>query len=177
MVDREARTDITDRMLWQRGCVTDVPEDDGARYLDLAAFADGRLDADERERVAEWLQSHPEAAGDIEAARALARTVTDDALSETAIARACALVGDTGSSRRNPVVAFHTRKIRRPVLAPVAQWSGLAAALVVAGWLGFTLGMDASGMIGPSRAGSDDGIAQDLFGPSRGFFRDLTGGV
>jgi hypothetical protein len=59
----------------------------------------------------------------------------------------------------------------------MAQWGGLAAALVVAGWLGFTLGMDTSGMIARNGAEPNDGIAQELFGLSPGFFRDLTGGA
>jgi len=40
------------RALWQRSCRTDAPEDEAARLLDLAAFADGRLETDERDRVA-----------------------------------------------------------------------------------------------------------------------------
>jgi hypothetical protein len=47
----------------------------------------------------------------------------------------------------------------------------------VAGWLGFTLGMDASGFIARNGPDPDDGIAQELFGSSPGFFRDLTGGA
>ena len=174
---REARTDIADRILWQRSQSIDAVEDEGARYLDMAAFAEGRLDPDERERVAEWLRSHPEAAGDIEAARALASGAAIGYLSETAVARACALVGGGAASRPGSVIAFRARAGSRPVFATVTQWGSLAAALVVAGWLGFTLGMDASGMMAPGRPGSDDGVTQDLFGSSPAFFRDLTGGA
>lgn len=155
----------------------EVAEDECARYLDMAALAEGRLDPDERERVAEWLQSHPEAAADIAAARVLASAGTDEALSEMAVLRARALVGGADASRRSPVIAFRARESRRPLLAPVAQWSGLAAALVVAGWLGFTLGMDASGWMGRNAPEPEDGVAQELFGASSGFFRDLTGGA
>jgi anti-sigma factor RsiW len=176
IVGREARMDNADRVLWQRGQITDAVEDECARYLDMAAFAEDRLDPDERERVAEWLRSHPDAAGDIAVARALASGAPYAALPETVVARACAIVGDAGPSRRGSVVAFRPRADRRPVLA-IAQWSGLAAALVVAGWLGFTLGMDTSGMIARTGAEPDDGIAQELFGSSPAFFRDLTGGA
>ncbi len=169
--------DIADRILWQRSRVTDAVEDECDRFLDMAAFADGRLDPDERERIAEWLQSHPEAAGDIAAARALASGAAYETLSRTGLARASALVGDSGPSRRGTVVAFPARHGKRPGLAAIAQWGGLAAAMVVAGWLGFTLGMDASGMLARNGPGSDDGVAQELFGSSPAFFRDLTGGA
>ena len=45
--DRES-----DRLLWQRSRTTDAPEDETGRFLDLAAFADGLLDEEERDRVA-----------------------------------------------------------------------------------------------------------------------------
>src|SRR5690242_18580250 len=104
MVSREARMDIADRILWQRSQSIEAVEDEGARYLDIAAFAEGRLDLDERERVADWLRSHPDAAGDIEAARALASGATREILSETAVARACVLVGDRAASRPGSIV-------------------------------------------------------------------------
>src|SRR5689334_17721089 len=115
----------------------------------MAAFAEGRLDPDERERVAEWLRGRPDAVGDIEAARALANGAAPGHylpghLSETAVARACALIDGGAASRRGTVIAFRTGTVRRPVLTTVTQWGSLAAALVVAGWLGFALGMDAS---------------------------------
>jgi hypothetical protein len=169
--------DIADRLLWQRSCVTDAVEDDYDRFLDMAAFADGRLDSDERERIAEWLHSHKEAAGDIVAARALANAGTYQTLSKTGLARASALVGDTSLSPRGTVLAFPVGPGRRSGLAAIAQWGGLAAAMVVAGWLGFTLGVDASGMLARNGPGPDDGVVQELFGSSPAFFRDMTGGA
>jgi anti-sigma factor RsiW len=170
--------DIADRILWQRSQSIDAVEDEGARYLDMAAFAEGRLDPDEREHVAEWLRSHPDAVGDIEAARALASGAEPAGhLSEAAVARACALVGGGAASRPGSVIPFRARAFRRPALASITQWGSLAAAMVVAGWLGFALGMDASGIMGPNRPGSDDGVMQDLFGSSPVSFRDLTGGA
>ena len=175
---REARTDIADRILWQRSQSIDAVEDEGARYLDLAAFAEGRLDPDERERVAEWLRSRPDAAGDIAAARALASAAAPGYLSETAVARACALVGGGAASRPGSVIAF-PRQSRPPTRPRHRSRSGAAwpPRMVVAGWLGFTLGMDASDTIASGRPGSDDGVTQDLFGSSPAFFRDLTGGA
>jgi anti-sigma factor RsiW len=169
--------DRTDRNLWELGRVTDVVEDEAERLLDIAAFADGRLDADERDRIAAWLQSHPEAAGDVAAASALVGGAAHEILPETSFARACALVGGGGPSRHAIVVAFPPKSARRPGLAALAHWGGLAAAMVVAGWLGFRLGMDTSGMLARSGPGFDDGVAQELFGSSPAFFRDLTGGA
>jgi anti-sigma factor RsiW len=172
--------DIADRILWQRSRGIDAPENEAERYLDLAAFAEGRLDADERERIEEWLQRHPDAAADIAAARALA-AMRQAAAPETIVARACALLDGSAASRPGTVIPFrprfHTGAAMPPVLARVAQWGSLVAALVVAGWLGFTLGMDASGMLARSGPGIEDGIAQDLLGSSPAFFRDLTGGA
>ena len=170
--------DGADPLLWRRSCMVEAVEDECARFLDLAAFSEGRLDPDERERVAEWLQRHPGATDDIEAARALTNVDRREVLSESSMARACALVGTATPSLLGAVVAFRARAGRRPVLGPIAQWGSLAAALVVAGWLGFTLGMDTSGMLARNGGpGADDGVAQDLFGLSPAFFRDLTGGA
>jgi anti-sigma factor RsiW len=184
VVRREARTDSADQILWRRSCMIETVEDECALFLDLAAFSEGRLDPDERERVAERLRSHPDIAGDIDAARALASAAPHEALSEAAAARACALVGTTMLSRQGipgrlgSVVPFPMRAGRKPVLGTIAQWGSLAAALVVAGWLGFTLGMDTSGMLARSGGpAADDGVAQDLLGSPPAFFRDLTGGA
>ncbi|MGE0257317.1 MAG: anti-sigma factor [Alphaproteobacteria bacterium] len=169
--------DIADRNLWQLSRATDAVEDECERFLDMAAFADGRLDPDDRERVAEWLRSHPDAASDVAAARMPASAGACEFLPEPAVARASALVGGGGPSRRGTVVAFPVRAGKRPGFATMAQWGGLAAAMIVAGWLGFTLGMDASVMLGRSGPGFDDGVAQELLGSSPAFFRDLTGGA
>jgi anti-sigma factor RsiW len=170
-----------DQLLWRRSCMVETVEDECARFLDLAAFSEGRLDPDERERVADWLQRHPDEAGDVAAARALAGAARREVLSETAAGRACALVGPAAAGRRGLVVPFRRRADGKPLLGTIAQWGSLAAALVVAGWLGFTLGMDTSGMLArggaPAGPGYEDGAAQDLFGSSPGFFRDLTGGA
>ncbi len=160
--------DIADRNLWQRSRVTDAVEDECDRFLDMAAFADGRLDSDERERIAEWLQSHPEAAGDIAAARALAN---GGAYRDFVGNKPCARLRACRRQRSKP--AWVCRRIpgearQETGFAAIAQWGGLAAAMVVAGWLGFTMGMDASGMLARNGPGFDDGVAQELFGSSPG---------
>ena len=60
-----------DRRLWQRCRTMDADEDEAARFLDLAAYADGLLDIEERERVAALLAADPEAAADVRAAQRL----------------------------------------------------------------------------------------------------------
>src|ERR1700740_3261578 len=68
----QAPSPAEDRRLWQRCRTMDAEEDEAARFLDLAAYADGLLDIEERERIAALLAADPEAAADVRAARALA---------------------------------------------------------------------------------------------------------
>src|SRR5256885_17124511 len=69
---REAPAEAADRAVWQRSVTAETVEDEAERFLDLAGFADGRLDADERDRIADRLAQDPEASADVLAARALA---------------------------------------------------------------------------------------------------------
>src|SRR5436853_6445930 len=110
---REPATELPDRALWQRSGMTDAAEDDAERILDLAGFADGLLDADDRERVAERLAGDPLAAGDVAAARALA--AQNDRLEpapETVVARASTLLA--GAERHPNVVPFRIVRRDRP---------------------------------------------------------------
>src|SRR5438128_1727016 len=61
-----------DAALWRRSRTADMTaeEVEAERYLDLAGFADGRLDPDDSEQVAERLAGDPVAAGDVAAPRA-----------------------------------------------------------------------------------------------------------
>jgi anti-sigma factor RsiW len=112
--------------------------DEAERFLDLAAFADGRLDDDDTARIAALIARDADAAGDVAVARALAGVATTSA-DERVFARAAALIGEPGASAM--VIAFPPQRqdIRRPWYS-AATWSGLAAAIVCAGWLGFDLG-------------------------------------
>ena len=83
----------SDRDLWRRSCRTDAPEDEVARFLDLAAFADGLLEPDEHDRVAALLADDPAAADDVAAAQRLHGEALPGGL-ERIIARACAIVPD-----------------------------------------------------------------------------------
>ena len=142
--------------------------------LDLAGYADGRLDPDDRERVAEWLAGDPLAAGDVAAACALAEIAgRAEAVPETIIARASALVGES-TPQRDRVIPFPPSRRNRPRLRGMARWGSLVAAMAVASWLGFTLGMDTSLSFGQA---GEDGFLREMLDPSTGFMRDLTEGA
>src|SRR5436190_8656341 len=172
---RELRAGLSDRALWQHSRVSDAVEDDIERLLDLAGFADGRLDPDDQERVAERLQGDPIAAGDIAAARALgARAAALEAAPEPVIARACALV--ESADRRGTVVSLPVGRRDRPTLHHMVSWGSLAAAMAVASWLGFTLGMDTSRSFASRGQAGEDGFFSEMLDPPTGFIRDLTEG-
>jgi anti-sigma factor RsiW len=173
---------LPDPALWQLSRNTDASEDEAERILDLAGFADGCLDPDDRERVAEWLAEDPLAAGDIAAARALGPRAEElEAVPERVIARACALVRsgqvNGGKSGRGTVIPFPLGRADRPQLHRIAGWGSLVAAMAVASWLGFTLGMDASGSVGQFGQATEDGFLGELLDPSTGFMRELTEGA
>ena len=170
------RSRASEAALWRRSCLTEAAENDAERYLDLAGFVDGRLDPDERERVAAWLAVDATAAGDVAAAHAVARTAEDPpAAPDSIIARAVLLVGRR-EPQRGEVIPFPARQPDRPRLHRMAGWGSLAAAMAVASWLGFTLGVDTSLSFTQAVRGGEDGILSDLLDPSVGFVRDLTGG-
>ncbi|HLY46834.1 MAG TPA: hypothetical protein VKQ73_14725 [Stellaceae bacterium] len=173
---REPPTRSLEGALWRRASVTAAPEDDAGRYLDLAGFADGLLDPDDRERVAEWLTRDPVAAGDVAAARAAAgRRGQSPPTPEAIVARAAALV-DRSARPSGRVIPFALPPRRQPRLQHVAGWGGLVAALAVASWLGFVLGVDTSlSFVQPGQT-REDGFLRELLDPSTGL-RELTGGT
>lgn len=160
-----------DPALWQRSRMTDAPADEIARFLDLAGFADGLLDPDERERIADLVAGDPAAAGDVAAAQALARRVVESPVGfERIVVRACALVPDPQFSPAH-IIAFAPR--RRRVLHGLAQWGSLAAAILVASWLGFSMGSDTSMALSHPGLSSDNSLMPELFDPGTGFLRDF----
>jgi anti-sigma factor RsiW len=170
----ELRLNGAERELWRRGLVAEIAEDEAERFLDLAGFADGRLDADEHDRVAARLARDPEAAADIAAARAIAERSSVGEVAPAVIGRACALV------EKNPsawIIPFPRRYRPQPTLPGVARWASLAAALVVASWLGFDLGSMTSAAFGPVAQPPEDSLVRDMLEPSSGFVRDLTEGM
>jgi anti-sigma factor RsiW len=170
---RDPAAGLPDAALWRHSRLAEMVEDEAERYLDLAGYADGRLDPDDRERIAERLAGDPVAAGDVAAARAHAEW--SDPMAEPAIARACALVGN-GAPQRGMVIRFPLIGRNRPRLRGMAGWGSLVAAMAVASWLGFTLGMDTSLSFTQARQASEDGFLREFLDPSSGFMRDLTEG-
>ena len=167
---KELRDWSSDRDLWRRSCRTDAPEDEAARFLDLAAFADGLLEPDEHECVAALLAADAAAADDVAGARGLHGVVPPGGL-ERIIARACALAPDESNSR---VVAFAPPPRQRRVVHGLAQWGSLAAAIVFASWLGFAMGSDMSRTLrGPLPSGEAN-FLPELFDPGGGLLRDLV---
>src|SRR5207253_9286032 len=100
----EPPVEAADRALWQRSVTAETVEDEAERFLDLAGFADGRLDADERDRIADRLAQDPEASADVMAAGALAsNVVTFETLPAHLIDRARAPVDE---SERGLIILF-----------------------------------------------------------------------
>jgi anti-sigma factor RsiW len=170
---RDPAAGLTDAAVWRRSRLAEMVEDEAERYLDLAGHADGRLDPDDRERVAERLAGDPVAAGDVAAART--RAEWSEPMPEPAIARACALV-DNRARQRSKVIRFPLIARNRPRLQGMAGWGSLVAAMAVASWLGFTLGMDTSRSFTEARQSGEDGFLREFLDPSTGFMRDLTEG-
>jgi anti-sigma factor RsiW len=163
----------SDRALWQRCRTTDAPEDAAARFLDLAAFADGRLDADEEDRVAALLAADPAARDDVAAARALASGVAETPSTlERIVDRACAILPGLPAAPGR-VVPFTPPPGRHRILHGLAQWGSLAAAIAMASWLGFAMGSDASLMLSQPSQSSDVSVLPELLDPGAGFLRDL----
>jgi anti-sigma factor RsiW len=180
--EREDRPDsLSDRRLWQRCRMIDAPEDEAARFLDLAAFADGRLDAEDQDRVAALLAVDPRAAADVRSARTLDGTEEGSTVLEPVIARACAIFPDADHSdtdhSRGRVIALPPRRSRRPLVQSFAQWGSIAAAIAVAGWLGFAMGSDASLALSNPHQPSEAGFLPELFDPASSFLRDLGEGL
>jgi anti-sigma factor RsiW len=173
----EPPAEAADRALWQRSVTADMVEDEAERLLDLAGFADGRLDPEERDRVAERLARDPEATADVAAARALARGGGDsEFVPEHVVERARALVSEP-EAERGRVIPFPGLRLSPPTLPGIARWASLAAAIVVASWLGFALGTDFSVYFGQTDQASEDGFLRDMLDPSTAFLRDLTPGA
>jgi len=160
-----------DYNLWQICRETDAPDDEAARFLELAAFADGILDEDDRERVTAWIDGKAEIMADIAAARALAGAATAEA-PDAIIARASAAhPADAAGSAE--IVRFPLFRHGRADWRGIAHWGSLAAAALVAGWLGFNLGIEAWSDYSQIGKASDEPITE-LLDPSAGFMRDLT---
>lgn len=153
----------------------DASEDEAVRFLDLAAFADGLLEEDEHDRVAAWLMLDPEAAADVRAATAVDIAGQSPGVLERVVARACAIIPETGSQHSHVIPLARWRE--RRLVERFAQWGSLAAAIALAGWLGFGMGSDTSLALSERNQPSEAIPLPDLFDPSIGFLHDLAEGL
>ncbi len=151
-----------ERRRWWRGREVQANRAESERFLDLAGFVDGRLDNDQRERVAALIAAEPTAAADAAAARVLI-AATLPAVSDEIVARAAALIGPAQPTLAGgEILAFPRRSPPpRPRAWPnAARWSGLAAAIAVACWLGFDLGGDLPGIASIAHPSDELGAAE-----------------
>lgn len=167
---RARPAELFDRKLWRRSQETETVPDEVERLLDLAAYAENRLDAEDAARVAELLARDADAASDVAAARALAGVAMLPADAEI-VARAESLV--LGGPPEALLIAFPTRAIVARPWYRAASWSSLAAAMLLAGWLGFSLGSGLSDGMMFSRP-ADDASANELLDPAPLLLRDFT---
>jgi len=184
--DTEQRPEMStsDGDVWRSSRLADAVEDEIEHFLDLAGFADGLLDPDERERVAEMLAADPVAAADVAALRSLkpSANLTLPA-PERVIARACRLVESRADRALRAAAPASSNVVQ--LGAPqtgrarfdLARWGSLAAALAIASWLGFAMGSDTSRVLDQTDRGSDASFLNELLEPSTGFLRDLTEGM
>jgi len=156
--------------VWRRSRDAEAPADEAQWLLDLAAFADNRLDEEDTARVAAAIARDPELAADVAAARTLSGAI-EAAAEPRVVARAAALVGDSRAEAR--VVAFRARRPAERLWYGAATWSGLAAAVVLAGWLGFDLGNGLSSAP-PFGHARDEASASELLDPAPLLLRDFT---
>ena len=128
-----------DAALWQRWRPEARAAAGEAAALDLAAYAEGRLDEAQAEPVEAWLFAHPDGLVELAAVRAAAVAPLPQA-TEAMIARAAALIAPAAAT----VVPFRARRIAsRPSWRMAMAWGGIAASLLATSLVGFTIGNSA----------------------------------
>ncbi len=174
MRDRETSGTPADRKVWRRSREVEIVPDEAECLLDLAGFADNRLDDEDGARIAALIARDSAAADDVAAARSLAGATMLPADADV-VARAEALVEAPGDAAARPEAELIAFPARPPTARPwysAATWSGLAAAVVLAGWLGFDLG---SGILrSPVVTTVDDAGSSELIDTTPLLLRDLT---
>lgn len=158
-----------DQELWRRSQDIEASLDETENFLDLAAFAENRLDDDDTARIAALIARDAAMAEDVAAARA--PTAVEMVAAEDVIARAAGLVA--GGRSEAMLIAFPAPWPARKPWYGAATWSGLAAAIAFAGWLGFDLGSGLSNTPLLSRGG-DEPSASELLDPAPLMLRDFT---
>jgi hypothetical protein len=148
--------DSEERALWrqwattQRGTESLAPD-----ALALAAYAEGRLSEAEAEPIERWLAAHPESLNQVFADIAAARGASDAVMplvNAAIMAKARALI---------PGSIDNVVPLRRPTPAwrNALAWSSIAASLIAASFVGFTMGSDAYQHI--ARADAAEAAATD----------------
>jgi anti-sigma factor RsiW len=182
MTDKGA--EARDRRLWRRWQA--LGEDSRAVAepdpLLLAAYAEGRLSEAEAEPVEAWLAATPDALSDIIAARTTyqrpPRMVFEHVLetaSELVPGETLALVPEGAGA---DILPFRPKK-RSPHLRPqwrtAIAWSSVAASLLCASLVGFSMGSDAYANLSGSQTA--ESVAPDGFGASGldNYFSDDSG--
>jgi anti-sigma factor RsiW len=136
--------------------------------LDLAAYADGRLDETQAEPVERWLADHPDAIADLLAAQQAALAAPPALAPEALIARAAALVAaPTGN-----VLPLRRAGVRAPRWRSAVAWGSLAASLVGTSLVGFALGTNAYLNFADQPAAATESAGRDLLDPPSTFFGD-----
>jgi hypothetical protein len=170
MTDKGA--EARDRRLWRRWQALEssrVPEPDS---LLLAAYAEGRLSEAEAEPVEAWLAVAPEALDDITIARQ-AYERPPRVVFEHILDKASMLVSGAAEPATAEVVPF--RPHLRPQWRMAIAWSSLAASILCASLVGFSMGSDAyANLSGTQTVDSTNGDA--LAPPSLdNYFNDDSG--
>lgn len=161
-----------DRLLWQRwqvlGEESRVAEPDA---LLLAAYAEGRLSEAEAEAAEAWLAATPDVLGDVIAARANDRPRP---VSERMLASASALVPDAVPPGAE-ILPFRPHPPQlRPQWRTALAWSSIAASLLCASLIGFSMGSDAyGGLSGTQAADTAEGLGAP--GLDNSYFSDDPG--
>ena len=177
MADKGAGT--RDRRLWQRwqalGEESRVAEPDA---MLLAAYAEGRLSEAEAETVEAWLAATPEALSDIVAARSTyerpPRIVYERILDKATHLLPNAVEPAGAEPATVEIVPFRPRP-RLPQWRTALAWSSIAASLLCASLVGFSMGSDAYTNLSGNQA-VDSGTADGLGTPSLdSYFSDDSG--
>jgi hypothetical protein len=161
-----------DRELWRRwralGGQSRLAEPNA---LLLAAYAEGRLSEIEAAPVEAWLASMPEALGDLLTARRADRE-PPALVDERALDKACALVPDGGAPAGAEILPFRPRL---PQWRTALAWSSIAASILCASLIGFSMGSDAYANL--SSASATDVGAADALGTTSldSYFSDDSG--
>ena len=139
-----------DRALWRR--VTEdssFPEPEPELLLDLAAFAEGRLEGEALAALLAQFESNPELAEDA----AYAASLSEDAA-----------YAASQTEKTAQIIAFPSRIRTRRLFSPVMGWGALVASLVLVSYLGFDLGNSAyaslAALVNPGIAAEQDFIDQ-----------------